>query len=106
MNNVRLEAIQQFGKTLIDSGNSIAVLVAWVVYQMQRDPSIVRVQFRSEAVIRSERIFLTGKDVNLMSICQPLAKRLAVDLRSCVVSHRVAMDDFQNFHGAVKVEVG
>jgi hypothetical protein len=105
MNNVRLEAIQQFGKALIYSRNAVAILIAWIVHQMQSDPRIVRVQFRSETVVGSEGVFFSGEDVNLMSICQPLAKRLAVDLRACVVSERVAMDNFEDFHATLKVIV-
>ena len=67
MNDVGLDAAKNLCEALINPGSAIAILVARIVAEVQNDARVVRISLGAQPIVRRERVFLAGKDVDLVS---------------------------------------
>ena len=99
VHEIRAHAIEHLGEAPIDAGLPVAVPIARVVHDVQRDARVVGVGLGAEPKVGGERILLAGKDVHPVARGKRVAQRLRVDLGSGVVAHGVAVDDLEDLHG-------
>ena len=99
VHEVRAETVEEPGEAPVDAGLSVAVPVARVVDDMQRDPRVFGVGFGAQAEIGGKGVLLAGEDVHLVAFGERVAQRLRVDLGPGVVAHGVAVDDLEDLHG-------
>ena len=98
MHDIRAHLIHDLRKPLIDSIRAVSVLQPRIVDQVQGDALVIRILLLSQVEVRRKGIFLSCEHVDFMAFRQAMAQGLAVHLRPCVVAHRIAVDDFQDFH--------
>ena len=92
MDDIGLKPFKQISKAGIKFGGLVAVFKAWIVDQVNGDTPVRGILFGAKAEIRGEWVFLSGKNMDLMVFRQGLAEGLAVNFRTRVVTHWVAVD--------------
>ena len=99
VHEVRAEAVEEPGEAPVDAGLPVAIPVARVVDNVQRDPRVFGVGLDPQAEVGGEEVLLAGEDVHLVAFGESVAEGLRVDLGPGVVAHGVAVDDLEDLHG-------